>query len=437
MNYNERLDYLFAKLPMFSRIGAAALKPSLDNTLALCEALGNPQNKFKTIHVAGTNGKGSTSHQLASILQEANYKVGLYTSPHLKDFRERIKVNGVLCNKDFVIEFVKKITPLIEKINPSFFEVTVAMAFEYFALQKVDVAVIEVGMGGRLDSTNIINPILSIITNIGFDHVQFLGNTYQAIATEKAGIIKPNIPIIIGEYKTETKPVFLSSANESNSKIFLAQENWQITENQHHSNFLSINAHSNFYNKHYNVELDLLGRYQLKNIVQVLEAFEILKELGFKLSEHNLQQGLKKCKQNTGFYGRWDIINHKPTVIVDVAHNEDGIKQIIQQLPNLSYQKLHIVLGMVKDKDVSKVLQLLPSTANYYFTNANIERAMPAKDLQTLAIKNNLLGNCFGNVNTAIQNALELANSNDAIIICGSIFLIAEITMFNYMQTQN
>jgi dihydrofolate synthase / folylpolyglutamate synthase len=437
MNYNETLDYLFAKLPMFSRIGAAALKPSLDNTLALCEALGNPQNKFKTIHVAGTNGKGSTSHQLASILQEANYKVGLYTSPHLKDFRERIKVNGVLCNKDFVIEFVKKITPLIEKINPSFFEVTVAMAFEYFALQKVDVAVIEVGMGGRLDSTNIINPILSIITNIGFDHVQFLGNTYQAIATEKAGIIKPNIPIIIGEYKTETKPVFLSSANESNSKIFLAQENWQITENQHHSNFLSINAHSNFYNKHYNVELDLLGRYQLKNIVQVLEAFEILKELGFKLSEHNLQQGLKKCKQNTGFYGRWDIINHKPTVIVDVAHNEDGIKQIIQQLPNLSYQKLHIVLGMVKDKDVSKVLQLLPSTANYYFTNANIERAMPAKDLQTLAIKNNLLGNCFGNVNTAIQNALELANSNDAIIICGSIFLIAEITMFNYMQTQN
>lgn len=434
MNYNETLDYLFAKLPMFSRIGAAALKPSLDNTLALCEALGNPQNKFKTIHIAGTNGKGSTSHQLASILQEANYKVGLYTSPHLKDFRERIKINGALCDKDFIIDFVKKTTPIIEAINPSFFEVTVAMAFEYFALQKVDVAVIEVGMGGRLDSTNIITPILSIITNIGFDHMQFLGNTYQAIATEKAGIIKPNIPVIIGEYNTETNPVFAEIAQKNNSPIILAQNNWQVVALSSNSSFLTTNVHSNLYNKTYTLALDLLGRYQLKNIVQVMEAFVQLNELGFTITENNLHQGLANCKKNTGFYGRWDVLQQKPTVIADVAHNEDGIKQIVHQLEYLTYKKLHFVLGMVKDKDVNKVLQLLPKSANYYFTNATIERAMPAKDLQILGSQNNLFGNSYNNVDIALKNALINASDEDVIIICGSIFLIAEINHYNYFQ---
>ncbi|MFY8128641.1 MAG: bifunctional folylpolyglutamate synthase/dihydrofolate synthase [Chitinophagaceae bacterium] len=434
MNYKETLDYLFAKLPMFSRIGAAALKPSLDNTLALCEALGNPQNKFKTIHIAGTNGKGSTSHQLASILQEANYKVGLYTSPHLKDFRERIKINGALCDKDFIIDFVKKTTPIIEAINPSFFEVTVAMAFEYFALQKVDVAVIEVGMGGRLDSTNIITPILSIITNIGFDHMQFLGNTYQAIATEKAGIIKPNIPVIIGEYNTETNPVFAEIAQKNNSPIILAQNNWQVVALSSNSSFLTTNVHSKLYNKTYTLALDLLGRYQLKNIVQVMEAFVQLNELGFIITENNLHQGLANCKKNTGFYGRWDVLQQKPTVIADVAHNEDGIKQIVHQLEYLTYKKLHFVLGMVKDKDVNKVLQLLPKSANYYFTNATIERAMPAKDLQILGSQNNLFGNSYNNVDIALKNALKNASDEDVIIICGSIFLIAEINHYNYFQ---
>jgi len=301
MNYNETLDFLYAKLPMFSRIGAAAIKPSLHNTLVLCEALGNPQHKFKSIHIAGTNGKGSTSHQLASILQEENYKVGLYTSPHLKDFRERIKINGDMCSQDFVVSFVQKIKHIIEDINPSFFEVTVAMAFEYFALQKVDIAVIEVGMGGRLDSTNIITPILSIITNIGFDHMQFLGNTYEAIAKEKAGIIKPNIPVIIGEFNNETKPVFLTIAKENNCKITFAQENWKVIESNDSSGFLNVNVVSNTYNKALKVELDLTGIYQLKNINQVLEAFLELNSIGIAISETSLKKGLKNTKKNKKF----------------------------------------------------------------------------------------------------------------------------------------
>ena len=437
MNYNETLDFLYAKLPMFSRIGAAAIKPSLHNTLVLCEALGNPQHKFKSIHIAGTNGKGSTSHQLASILQEENYKVGLYTSPHLKDFRERIKINGDMCSQDFVVSFVQKIKHIIEDINPSFFEVTVAMAFEYFALQNVDIAVIEVGMGGRLDSTNIITPILSIITNIGFDHMQFLGNTYEAIAKEKAGIIKPNIPVIIGEFNNETKPVFLTIAKENNCKITFAQENWKVIESNDSSGFLNVNVVSNTYNKALKVELDLTGIYQLKNIKQVLEAFLELNSIGIAIRETSLKKGLKNTKKNTGFYGRWDILQQHPKVIVDVAHNEDGIKQILHQLSFIKYKKLHIVIGMVKDKDVGKVIQMLPTHATYYFTNASIERALPAADLQAFSLPNNLKGSCYSNVNIALDNALTNASNEDLIIVCGSIFLIAEITLFNYMQSIN
>lgn len=437
MDYNETLEYLYSKLPVFSRIGAAALKPSLKNTLELCEALGNPQEKFKAIHIAGTNGKGSTSHQLASILQEENYKVGLYTSPHLKDFRERIKINGQLCSKSFVVDFVQKIIPLIEIIQPSFFEVTVAMAFEYFALQKVDIAVIEVGMGGRLDSTNIITPILSIITNIGFDHMQFLGNTFEAIASEKAGIIKPNVPVIIGEYNNETKTVFNSVAITNDSKIIFGQDIWKIQGGNGDNGFLKAEATSTINNRTVDVQLDLTGMYQLKNLVQVLEAVEQLNKIGFSISKSSLQQGLAKTKINTGFYGRWDLLKTIPTVIADVAHNEDGIKQVIHQIKKTTYNNLHIVLGMVKDKDVSKVLQILPSSATYYFTNAAIERALPAIDLKTLAKSNNLIGATYNNVNDAINAALVDANTDDLIIVCGSIFLIAEIELFNYMQNNN
>ena len=427
MTYTETLDYLYKQLPMFSRIGAAAYKENLDNTIALCNALDNPQTKFKSIHIAGTNGKGSVSHMLAAILQTAGYKTGLYTSPHLKDFRERIKVDGKMCEEDFIIDFTEKIKPQIKLLQPSFFEVTVAMAFEYFVRQQVDIAVIETGLGGRLDSTNIITPELSIITNIGYDHMNILGDTLEKIAFEKAGIIKQNIPVVIGEVINETKPVFESSAKEKNAQLIFAQHNFYIQDFNYEHDYLKVEVVDKRKDEHYNYQLDLPGVYQTKNIITVLEVVHQLQIKGWKIEQHHIQTALKKVKHLTGLHGRWEKIKNNPTVIVDVAHNVDGIKQLTEQLELITYNELHLIIGFVKDKDVSNILSLLPKTANYYFTKAQIPRALNERDLAETAKQLNLKGNFFEDVNTALQDALTHAAKDDLILICGSVFLVGEV----------
>jgi dihydrofolate synthase/folylpolyglutamate synthase len=427
MTYQETLDYLFSRLPMFSRIGAAAYKADLTNTIALCDAIGNPQTSFKSIHIAGTNGKGSTSHMLAAVLQNAGYKTGLYTSPHLKDFRERIKVDGIMCDKDFVVSFIAKLKPQIEIINPSFFELTVAMAFEYFATQKVDVAVIETGLGGRLDSTNIIHPELSIITNIGLDHINLLGDTLDKIAFEKAGIIKQKTPVVIGEYLTETKQIFIDKAHQENAPIFFAQENYTVTNQTYNHHQLDVSVERFDENCEKSYSLDLTGIYQTKNIITVLEACHQLIHLGWKLDDEIIKTAVAKSKQLTGLYGRWQCIQENPAVILDVGHNVDGITQILEQLRQTTYTKLHIIIGMVKDKDVSAVLKILPKDAKYYFTKAQIERAMNEVDLVNLANEFQLTGNIYSNVNIALHQAKENASSTDLILVCGSVFLVGEV----------
>ena len=355
MNYQETIDYLFHTLPMFSRLGAAAIKKDITNTVRLCEALGDPQHKFKTIHIAGTNGKGSTSHMLAAILQTAGYKTGLYTSPHLKDFRERIKVNGAMCEEAFVVDFTQRIQPLIDEIEPSFFEITVAMAFEYFVEQQVDIAVIEVGLGGRLDSTNIITPELSVITNIGWDHMNMLGDTLEKIAYEKAGIIKENIPVVIGEISAESRPVFEQKAIDCSAPIFFAQEQQYVADwkQEHHQLIVAVAHHDNDERETYHV--DLPGIYQTKNLLTVLEAAQQLHLKGWKTDIPTIQKALPHIKKLTGLHGRWEVIQENPVVVLDVGHNEDGIKQIAEQLEISTYDHLHIVIGMVKDKEVEKV----------------------------------------------------------------------------------
>ena len=427
MSYQETIDYLFTRLPMFSRIGAAAYKADLTNTITLCNQLGNPYKKFKSIHVAGTNGKGSVSHMLASVLQTAGYKTGLYTSPHLKDFRERIKINGVMPEEEFVISFTEKIKPLIEEIDPSFFEITVAMAFDYFALQKVDVAVIEVGMGGRLDSTNVITPELSVITNIGWDHMAFLGNSLEKIAEEKAGIIKPGVPVVIGEYLTETKPVFEKIAAEKKSALHFASQKRNIEEWQFQKNELVVSIAEKDKADHKTYHLDLPGIYQTKNLITVLEAITVLKQINFELTDAAVHTGLQKTKKLTGLHGRWEIINLHPKIVLDVGHNEDGIKQIIQQIELTDFLHLHIIIGFVKDKEVEKIIAHLPTSAHYYFTQADIPRALPASELKEKAEKLNLNGKVFADVNEALKAARAVAAMDDLILVCGSVFLIGEI----------
>lgn len=427
MTYAETLDYLYNKLPMFSRIGAAAFKKDLTNTIALCDALGNPQNKFKTIHVAGTNGKGSTSHMLAAVLQNAGYKTGLYTSPHLHDFRERIKINGMLCDEHFVVDFTQRIMPLIDEIEPSFFEITVAMAFDYFASHKVDIAIIEVGLGGRLDSTNIIMPELSVITNISYDHMNMLGDTLPLIASEKAGIIKPNIPVVIGEYLLETKSIFIDKATAENASIIFAQEKRYVAEftNEHHQLQISVAEHGN--DKREDYVLDLPGIYQTKNLITVLEALHQLRLQGWDIPEAIVKKALHQVKKLTGFYGRWQLIHEQPNIVLDVAHNEDGIKQLVEQLELTTYNHLHIVMGMVKDKDSTKVLQLFPKNATYYFTKAPIPRALDEAELQAAAATFNLQGHHYPTVNIALQAAVDKAQKDDLILVCGSVFIVAEV----------
>lgn len=429
MNYTQTIDYLFARLPMFSRIGAAAFKKDLTNTLALCEFLGNPHTKFKTVHVGGTNGKGSTSHMLAAVFHAAGYKTGLYTSPHLKDFRERIRIDGSMVDENFVIAFVEKIKPMIEKIEPSFFEITVAMAFEYFAQQQVDIAIVEVGLGGRLDSTNIIQPELSVITNIGYDHMNMLGNTLEKIAFEKAGIIKKNTPVVIGEDHPETRKVFSDKAKEENAPLFFADKKrfvaeWKFEKHELVAELTSV--HSN--DKRY-YHLDLIGIYQLKNLVTVTEAIQILQQKGFSIAEIHIQKGLRHVKKLTGLHGRWEIIHENPVVVLDVGHNEDGIQQVVRQLEITDHEELHIVLGMVKDKETEKILALLPKNGNYYFTKAQIPRALPEEELAEKAASIGLHGSQFAFVKDALQAAMTRAGKKDLILVCGSVFVVGEVEL--------
>lgn len=412
---------------MFSRMGSAAFKKDLTNIHILCERLGNPQEQFKTIHIGGTNGKGSTSHMLASVLQTAGYKTGLYTSPHLYDFRERIRIDGIMADEGFVVDFVKNIKPVLEEIEPSFFETTVAMAFTYFAHKKVDVAVIEVGLGGRLDSTNIIHPELAIITNIGWDHTNILGNTLEAIAGEKAGIIKNGVPVVIGERKEETEKIFIRTAEEKKAPIFFAEDYFQTNSFiwQNHKLILDVlDIKSKKVNSY---QLDLPGIYQKKNIQTVLTAIELLQKKDFTISNSAVHEGLKKVVKNTGLHGRWEVIHEQPAVVLEVAHNKDGIQQMLEHLKNIRFKQLHMILGMVKDKDIMPVLELLPKDAHYYFTNAHIPRALDAASLKEQAAKAYLQGSAFDHVDEALANALNEASEDDLIIVCGSIFLVAEV----------
>ena len=427
MNYEETLRYMYQRLPMFTRVGAAAIKKGLGNTEFLCASLNHPENKFLSIHIAGTNGKGSVSHMLASVLQNAGYKTGLYTSPHLKDFRERIRINGKPIDKQIVIDFIDAHKPLIEKTKPSFFELTVAMAFDVFAKEKVDIAVIETGLGGRLDSTNVITPLLSVITNIGFDHMQLLGNTLPEIAFEKAGIIKQETPVVIGEMLPDTRSVFEEKAKECNSEIYHAEANF-IVKSSNRDDYFSIEVTDN-QNKNHTYQLDLQGAYQQKNLITVLQAIQVMQKKGWNIKEENIIEGLKSVQKNTGLAGRWQIIQKNPTVVLDVAHNADGIRQMMSQLKETSYHRLHIAMGMVSDKDISSVLTLLPTDASYYFTKAQIPRAMDETQLQELAKSYGLSGNHYNNVNLALATALKNATKDDLILVCGSVFVVGEVEL--------
>ncbi|MEH1009358.1 folylpolyglutamate synthase/dihydrofolate synthase family protein [Winogradskyella sp. ECml5-4] len=404
MNYQDTVNWMFQQLPMYQNKGNSAFKKDLTNTINLATYLNHPEGKFRSVHVAGTNGKGSTSHMLASILQESGYKVGLYTSPHLKDFRERIRINGKVISKQAVIAFIKKNKAFLEDNQLSFFEMTVGMAFDYFLKQKVDIAIVEVGLGGRLDSTNIITPELSVITNIGFDHTQFLGNTFQEIAGEKAGIIKQNVPVVIGETHPETESVFKQKASEANSTIYFADQ--------------IINEA---------LDSDLKGSYQVHNIKTVIQSINILKELGFKISKNNLEKGLLNVVGNTGLQGRWQILGHNPKVVCDTAHNKEGLTYVMEQIKKETFNKLHIVFGVVNDKDLDTIIPLLPKEASYYFCQPNVQRGLNAKILMTAFKKNQLLGESYKSVSEALTVAKSNANKDDLIYVGGSTFVVAEI----------
>jgi dihydrofolate synthase/folylpolyglutamate synthase len=417
---------LYDNLPMFQRIGPAALKNDLSNTIKLCDALENPQKRFKSIHVAGTNGKGSTSHMIASILQTAGYKTGLYTSPHLKEFTERIRINGVEISRSFVIDFVNRIRPMIEKIAPSFFEITVVMAFDYFASIEVDVAVIEVGLGGRLDSTNVILPELSIITNIGSDHKEILGETLEKIAFEKAGIIKRNVPIIVSEHQAEVEDVFVERSARLLAPIYFASDNYRVDQRISKGRVVydAFRGRDSIFK---GLELPLQGFYQTKNIAGVLLAIDMLRESKWMISDDNVCVGLVQVVSVTGIKGRWQLLGSSPMKVCDTAHNPDGIKEVVRQIKAQVYDSLHMVIGVVKDKDISAVLQLLPQEANYYFCQSKIPRALDAGVLAEQAATFGLKGKVIPDVNEAIRYAESAASKNDMIFVGGSTFVVAEI----------
>ena len=424
--YQQTLDYLFERLPMFSRIGKAALKPDLTNTLKLCAALDNPQDKFKSIHIAGTNGKGSTSHGLAAVLQDAGYKTGLYTSPHLIDFRERIRIDGEPIAKEWVVDFVKKIKPQIEEIQPSFFEITVAMAFAYFADMELDIAVIETGLGGRLDSTNIITPLLSVITNISYDHKDLLGNTLAQIAYEKAGIIKPNVPVVIGEQNDETERTFFEKSVHNHAPLYYAQSLWGMVRVKQDARYQYFKAVNNATREMTDLKTDLLGNYQQHNIKTILTCVELLAIQGFKLSLSSAMESLAYIKKTTGLRGRFDCICEKPLIICDVAHNPAGLGEVLQQFNNIPATSKHIILGFVKDKDVDEALSLFPNDAHYYFCNAQIQRALPAPELKEKGNLAGLNGEACESVGKALEAAKKNLGANDALLITGSFFIVGE-----------
>ena len=405
MNYQETVNWMFKQLPMYQNQGKSAYKVDLSNTLLLAKHLNHPENHFKSIHVAGTNGKGSTSHMLASVLQEAGYKVGLYTSPHLKDFRERIKINGNEVSKQFVIGFIKRNLSFFKRNNLSFFEMTVGMAFDYFEKQNVDIAIIEVGLGGRLDSTNIITPEISVITNIGLDHTQFLGNTYQAIAKEKAGIIKLNVPVVIGETQQETKDEFIQIAKCNTSEIYFADQ--LVTQD---------------------FECDLKGSYQKQNIKTVAQTIKVLNtQKRFLVSDKQLVNGFKSVVENTGLKGRWQILQEQPKIVCDTAHNKEGLSYVIKQLDEEEFNKLHMVIGVVNDKDLDSILPLLPKHAMYYFCKPDIPRGMDVDKLKNKFLDYGFKGNSYNTVNEAFNSAFQNAESEDFIYVGGSTFVVAEI----------
>ena len=427
MTYPQTLDYLFSKLPMYQRIGAAAYKADLNNTIAICKALGNPEKKIKYVHVAGTNGKGSSSHMLAAILQQAGYKTGLYTSPHLVDFRERIKINGKMISKTEVVKFVEDYKTIFEKIEPSFFEWTVGLAFHYFAQQEVDVVILEVGLGGRLDSTNVITPVACLITNIGYDHMNLLGDTLPKIAAEKAGIIKTKIPVVISQTQLDVISVFNETAQQLKAPIEFADKNYKLISSSYNKEFLSITLLHKKTNTIHLYNLDLQGSYQIKNVMGVLNATEILKQKGFIIEETDIKNALSQVQKLTGLHGRWQVIQKKPLVIADTGHNEDGIKEVLDNLKRYTYKTLHFVLGVVNDKDISKILKLLPKDATYYFCKASIPRALDENELATLAKKNGLNGSIFKTVPEALKKAIKQAKVNDLVFVGGSTFTVADI----------
>ncbi|MDB5119117.1 MAG: fgs [Sphingobacteriales bacterium] len=437
---------------MFTRVGSSAYKEDLTNTIELCKFLNNPQNHFKSVHVGGTNGKGSTSHMLAAILQTAGYKTGLYTSPHLRDFRERIRVNGNMISEEHVVAFTHQLFDKIEEIEPSFFEVTVAMAFDHFRKEKVDIAIIEVGLGGRLDSTNIIDPVLSVITNIGYDHMNILGDTLPQIASEKAGIIKQRKPVVIGQRQPEIENIFIQKAKENNADILFASDEWDISKSESlESESLKVQSLKSKVESQQllnlkvqairhpddplsqptafpaSIQLDLTGTYQLKNLATVLSSVKQLRVCGFNITSEHIQTALKQVTALTGLMGRWQTISTNPFVICDTGHNEDGIKEVLENIRSTSYNHLHMVIGMVKDKDINKVLSLLPSDATYYFCEPEIPRAKTAIELQAEAKTHNLNGNAYATVKQALEAAKKTAHASDLIFVGGSTFVVAEV----------
>lgn len=425
MNYKKTIDWMFSQLPMYQRTGKTAYKKDLTNIKALCKINDNVHTKFKSIHIGGTNGKGSVSNILASIYQTGNYKVGLYTSPHLKDFRERIKINGEMISKEEVTDFIKKFTADFKKIKPSFFEMTVAMAFDHFAKHNVDIAIIEVGLGGRLDSTNIITPILSVITNISFDHTQFLGNTLSSIAKEKAGIIKPEVPVIIGESNIDTDKIFITKAKKTNSKIKFADKLISITNSSPHKDLYTELTVRNK-NKNYTILTDIHANYQQKNIVTALGAIDMLLTI-LPINRSDILTGLKNIKKHTGFSGRWQTISKRPLIIADTGHNIAGIHEINNQLRHIKYNNLHIIFAVVNDKQINDILKLMPRDALYYFTKAQIPRSLNEIELKKEAAKYGLKGNSYKYSILALEEAKKNASEEDFVMICGSTFLVAEL----------
>lgn len=426
MTYEECIEYLYAQLPMFQREGASALKKDLSNIKRLCEELGRPQDSFKIIHVAGTNGKGSVSHMLSSILQAADLKVGLYTSPHYVDFRERIKINGLYIGEAEVVSFVEVVTPFIQEIKPSFFEITVAMAFHHFREQGVDWAVIETGLGGRLDSTNVVSPQLCVITNISYDHQQFLGDTLEDIAGEKAGIIKEGVPVVIGRYQSSIHHVFTDRAAQLSAPLYRATDVVKIEEVIAAGDGFAMKVHLPHLKKRFEVQIGLRGDFQIENGLTVLAAIQVLRDLGLNISLDDIRRGLGYVKELAGMRGRWEILKKSPRVIADSGHNEDGIRRNMKELEHYEIQELRMVIGMVRDKDVEKILSLLPKHATYYWCAADIPRALSAAELSGIAATMGLRGDFYNSVEVAIRQALKEADDSDLIYIGGSTFIVAE-----------